>query len=257
MGSEIVELLEQGLSADQIKSRFEIGPKRIQAVKALKMLREMGFNIKRVKDSPGEYLRIAQKLMREDLTDEETQVLLDQINGARGIEVLRASGVIISVRDFLLSAGFHFPLFKQQHFYDALIDAGIPLGITESIVQSGPQKGKRYYFFIAARHKKRAEKALKENPDLERFLENPVKQISGPKTEIPNTTKIQKKNGVVSLASALTEFNISYKNRLKLQAIKDALIKASEIPIFQYDTTCYILESDLENVRAFIKSRVV
>lgn len=259
LGSEIVDLLEQGLSADQIRSRFNKGQSRVQATKALKMLREMDFNIKRIKDSHGEYLRIQNELLREDLSDEEVQSFLDQINTVQGAQSLVATGVIIIVRDLLYQAGFHFRVNATQPFYDGLIKAGIPLGITdgitENIVQSGPQKSRGYYHFIAARYKQKAEKALKKNPNLARFLENPVKQISGPKTKIPNTTEIMKKGGILSFASIASEFRIGSGSK-KIQGLKVALEGSNQIPLFEYGGTYYILEADLEKARSFVKAKL-
>lgn len=257
LGTEIVEFLEQGLSTDQILSCFDTRSSRTEAIKVLRMLREMDFDIKRIKKSHGEYLRIQQELLKEDLSDGQIQSLLDQINSMQGIQfLLPTRKAVIPIRDVLLSVGFHYRINKAEVFYDALIDAGIPFGMAENIVQTGPQKGRRWYYFIAAQHRQRAEKALQTNPDLVKFLENPVKQINGPKTKIPTTTEIMGRRGVLSFASILSEFGIGRSK--KSIEIKLALEASNETPMFTYSQTqgFYILEADLQKVRSFIKDHL-
>ena len=197
LGSDIVGMLEQGLSPEQIKLQFEQGLSRSQAIKTLKMLRELDFNIERIPSAAGEFLRIQQQLLEPDLSDEKIQQLLNQINTSRGMDVLIKSGSIIYIRELARSAGIHAPKFSGDRLAQNIIkDSKIPVGECTLVVLNGPQKGDHIYRFIAAQHNARAENALKSNPALARFLENPVKQISGLKTKIPNTTQIFKKDGV-------------------------------------------------------------
>lgn len=251
LGSKIVEALEQGQNPDQIRLQFAYGRDRGKATAALKQLRKIGFDIPKLLKVPGERSRIKAQLQNPDLFDEEIQNLLDQVE-RRDVQALLASGdAIVGVRDLLISCGFHYKADRAQPFYDVLIGSGIPLGMVEWIVHKGPQKGKSYYHIIASRHRQRAEEALKNDPRLTRFLENPVKQICGPQTKIPTTTKIIKRDRVVRLGSVFKEFGINPEAG-KAQKLREIIIANQTVPIFLYDGLYSLPEADQEAVRMII-----
>src|SRR3989344_549320 len=161
LGSDIFKLLEQGLSGNQVRLQLKERFLSSEILKALKILREKGTKITKLMNVPGETLRIIEELGK-DLSDGQIQSIFDQFSMYEVQNINNYNEVIIFLTDLLKSAGFHYPRWRdQQLFYDALIDADIPLGMVENIVRNGPQKGKRFYYFIATNHKERAESALK------------------------------------------------------------------------------------------------
>lgn len=257
LGSELVELLENGLSADQIKMRLKSGHPRNKVIKALKLLRELEFNVGKIKDARGENSRLGQQLSRENLSDEEVKELFNQIT-IRAYTQFVDQGLILTIRDLLHSSGFHYKIdWHAQLFYEALKEAGIPIGKIEQIVHKGKQKGIRYYQFITSQHKLRAEEALKNNPNLVKFLENLVTQISGPEANIPTTTQLQRSAEFLSLKSILSDFGISANSRSrKSKELVEAVRVSNEVPLFEYAGTPYIWVDDIPKVRSFILSRL-
>ncbi len=260
LGSRIVEMLEQGQTPDQIRLQFPSPQPRQKATAVLKMLREMGFDIQRMKNINTENPKIGQELQRTDLSDQEVQQLLDQIVRGNDFSEKKLGDSITMIKALLKAAGFHYKIDRDaQLFYNALAEAGIPMAKVENVVKNGPQKGTRFYYIIASQHIDRAVTALKANPNLVKFLEDPVKQISGPKTDTPTTTLLR--NGTFkSVGTILKQLRIGGRRYGKLVSSGqfDQILTNCPIPIFYYktDNRIYFKTELKQELKEFIERKL-
>lgn len=176
--NRLVELLEEGLDITQLADRLKLNEQLVK--RRLLFLKGLGLKIPEFPRKGVDVKKLLAQLQDQSLHDAKVQQLLDQVtSSAYSVGTLGDNPILIPVVKVASEAGFHSIARNGPKFTQALKDAKIPLGILKREVKTGPQKGTLNYHFIASHHKERARQILLGDPNLKRFLENPVSQIRG------------------------------------------------------------------------------
>ncbi len=141
----------------------------------------------------------------------------------------------ISLSKLLYNLGFHFT-HKDGGitvFINKLGQSDIPFGQFIREVKSGPQKGPHRYFFVFRVQKKQIEETLLPDPDLARFLQSKVSQITGVKAEkLPNTHELRHSGDYRSVGNLCRRLGIKVGGR-GLKMMED-LLADCPCPVFKY-----------------------
>lgn len=258
VGNRLIEMLEQEKTPSEILSQAHDGYSHHLMERRLLTLRDLGIDMPRIVNRRLENLQLAKMLQDPSLTDEEVQKLLDQV-GRHFYQVYSQgeNSVLIPVLRLVMEGGFHLPNPQLKLSIQVLEDAQIPVRDLPTKVKSGPRKGELTYHFMARIHKERALNVWENANNLQAFLENPVRQICGPKVRPPTTWEIIKGKGLRAVGSLLREMGISSKNPFGL-SYGELFTDNFPIPIFKYTkrgSYFYSVEQE-EALRTYLLQRL-
>lgn len=172
----------------------------------------------------------ADDMKLQEILDKLTMAYF-QYNVRRRIQA--AEKVVVSLTFVLREAGFY----PQRHlstFAEKLKEKGIPVRRYNHAKGSKPEI---IYWFVFGKHKERVIDALENDPDLQRFRENPVKLICGEfEGEMPTTTdayrKRSKKYGtnLTRIIQEATGHHIASRGRLRVSDF----LRGCPVPVFKF-----------------------
>ena len=233
LSSMLKDAIQQDASISELK---DIAGGQIRLNTARKTLQSWGIDTS--------YLRTAldsntpEKALQTETDDQKLQELFGKITiWFYRVYVKGENPLLIPIKNLLKEGGYHMVTHKGEYnlFIEVLERSNIPTGLLKKEIKSGPQKGELIYRFILARHKQRALEALEREPVLGKFLENPVQQVSGPKTAIPTTYEFKNPKRFQSCATTFFKatgkhFGSELRSRAKF---RDLLDQNCPVPIFR------------------------
>lgn len=253
---EVARLLGEGYDIKKILE--ETGITKRQIATARRVLREQEgqkIEVPFIKaKTPTENLEeFAREL--EEATDTNTirQLLNEVTPGFYQWDFQRENRLLIPIRK-VAREFFRYSNSDTHLFAAALKEKGIPIGIIQQIIKSGPRKGliqRRY--FIHHQHLSLAREILDQNSFLAQYKEPKVKQVFGPKAEnLPTSWEIQEERGLKILALIFARLGITVGGWSN-PTISDFLGgKDCPVPVFIHDGRHAIFDDHEEELKEFI-----
>lgn len=210
-----------------------------------------------VNEPGGRNRNLAEKL-RQASNDSEIQDLLNQVkmgfykNYSKGENPL-----LIPITRITKSLRFHHHLKETHLFEKSLKQAGVPVGEFQREVKVKGKSVIQRYVFIASQHQERAVRVWEEDPNLQRFLVNPVTQVCGPEVKYPTVWELMKKRGWEPTSGIFAEFGARLGGELGLKPA-DFFTSDCPVPVFQRRNGsgyfCPVGQKD--NLRNFLVERL-
>ncbi len=183
--------------------------------------------------------------------DREIQMLLDQVSGRRRFLQLYAYGpdpVVMTLRR--IASDFRYSGRDVATFVQVAKDACIPI----VPVSSGDQKSHHRYWIFAAQHDRRVRDTFHQEPQLKRFLKDPLTQVIGPPIERLKTRKIEERDGFKTLTHLFLELGIGTMRHPRFQ-LADLLSGDCPVPIYKLRQQYFHRIDDQESLRVFLQNR--
>lgn len=177
---QVARMLKEGVSVREIMGATGSSTQRLASIR--RRLAAWGQEVPYPTDRVAhhkEYQELAQKLKDETLPSEEVSRLLDQVNWSfhQYYAEDKDDPPIIAVRTLARQTGLHMKGGQaMQDLVSALRVFTIPVKSISREVQSGPQKGVKTYYVMAASSRTRAQEAFLEHPNLQKFKKHPVQK---------------------------------------------------------------------------------
>lgn len=167
----------------------------------------------------------------------------------------RERPLLLSVFRVARGAGFHFRAAGNMEFFvNSLKSPGMPVGKIVEEVKRGSGKRNVRHFFIAAQHRGWAKRVFLTDPSLQKFLENPVRQICGPEARVPTTTRLIEKDRFGSPSHLLAQFGIPIgTNRRLLPRLFD---ETCPVPVFTWGGKRFYPTGQEARLREFVAKRL-
>lgn len=183
------------------------------------------------------------------------QQALDNISSRELRQHIRNNrGQFVYLGSILREAGFHIGGRSSSLFYKTVSDSGIPIRKLEVGVQI--KNGKHYpqaYDVVCAEHEEEIVKILKRNPETQKFMENPVQQVRGPKQDLLPSSHDLKKKDFRSVRVLLRKVRILVS---KTRTIGKLLPPDCPVPVVAYRGRTYHYRKDQEReLKAFLRKR--
>lgn len=165
--ARVVEALSAGKSSEEVKKIAQEGGNITQV---RRVLRGWGLKLPFLQ----ERVRILERfsdLKKKDLTDEDTQALLNKVSHRR-YRVLRKAGFIVDLSSFTRSAGFYPSGRDIPRVYEVLDQKKMPIGRfpLEKKGDDGKREILAWYYFIATKDRQKALAILRSSPKLADLL---------------------------------------------------------------------------------------
>ncbi|MDO8621370.1 MAG: hypothetical protein Q7R31_03800 [Candidatus Levybacteria bacterium] len=163
--------------------------------------------------------------------------------------------ILISLSTALREEGFYPSVKSIKDFAEKVKTKGIPIRSCDT-KRKVKFKYKQILYVVFPGHAKRIIKALENDPNLQKFKENPIKQMCGITDIIPTIKALLKKNkygSLEKLASEVLGFRPSGFSKVKLAD----LLKGCLVPVFKYTTksTWFYPLDKAKKLKSFIAKR--
>lgn len=224
-----------------------------------KVSREWGVGFSR---SQTDYSEIKRKVSKEE-NWRKLQGILNGLSGnsIRGyIDSHREKGQDLFESLGVIAREAEFNDFRQvKILYRALRRLGIPgKRIRTGNYTHKKAKGRsypQYYYVVFAKHRDVIKEVLSDNPSLQRFKGNPVRQAYGPENnDIPNTTRLRKKEEFLSVKTALDSLGI--KPQVPTISYESLLSVGCPVSIFTDTHGFYYPVENEEAFKAFLQEKL-
>lgn len=161
---------------------------------------------------------------------------------------------LITLSSVLREGYFTFQPQFLKLFVERLQIKGIPMrGITTGIKESNTRTAR--YWIVFYKNREEIIDVLKEDPDLQRFKENPVRLAFGAfEGKMPNTTELKYKRGYESVRMLVDE-TLEIKTTGRAKTTSGALLHGCTASIFRYNKGLYFSLSQKAELQAFIRKR--
>lgn len=186
-GASRNDILESGVSSIGLSRMYQV------------IGNSWGIEIDHVKEKKRDLQKILEDISREDDTARLRNLFSEVDNSV--YDAMRESGsnLLTMLRNAIKAGGYHirgkeFQLFINTIDNDSLRpDQVVPVGVFTKDVKSGSQKGIQTYYFTRSDFVQRAIALWNQNPDLDKYLTNPVRLVAGPVPEkLPTTNDFAK-----------------------------------------------------------------
>lgn len=248
-------VLQTGITdPKEIAKRFKIPTRKVNfARRVLK-----GWEIT-IPLATARYRDFAEKVKSEK-DNQKLQVILDSYTAGSLVGFVNfhrydKKRILISLSSVLRAGGFYPSVKAIKDFAEKVKTKGIPMRSCDT-KRKVKLKYKQILYVVFSRHAKRIIKVLGNDPNLQKFKENPVKQICGPTDIIPTIKALSKKTqyGTVSkLVSETLGFRPSGFSKVRLPD----LLEGCPIRVFKYTTKStwlYPLDK-MEELKSFLVKR--
>lgn len=249
---KIEQAILEGQTLQELKEEFTLG----QIVNTRRRLR----NWQSEAEIPYEKKPILprfEKLKNPELSDEETQKLLD---GIKHHGILRAllnvdEPLITGVSEVARAAGLHFNNSNVSLIYTFLKSRGIP----GTVVHGGSaiRKERRHefnYYAISATDKERAINAIRESRELDQFRVNPVRAMGKNTDEIPRAGQLIISGDYARLGRLIYE--IAGKRSLGRKKIDGIIDENCPVSVYHYRDKWLYEKEDRDELLAYLKKRL-
>lgn len=142
---------------------------------------------------------------------------------------------------------------------DILKEAGVPVGeiIRETVVKKSNSETvlvRQRYSFVLTAHGKWARQVFEEAPDLQKYREDPLRQICGPSAEPPKRTKSQDPSEFRSPTALFAKMGISITGRTKFNLV--GFFQGCPVPVWRYQNKYLYPAGQEESLCVFIKEKL-
>lgn len=166
----LARMLEAGVPLQEAKKSLDIPGSILSAHR--RVLHNWGVDVPYLYRTLAEKNALIENLKNPNLTDQQIQELLDQINHYE-VKSKLDDTAFLSVIKAARILGYRF----WPRNFDILIRilelASIPFSKLQVPVKNGPQRGIHTYHLLATQHLQRFKEALSSTPELDRYLTNP------------------------------------------------------------------------------------
>src|SRR3989344_3762652 len=241
---KIYELIGEGSSYENIITQTGATPEKLTKVRPV--LKRWGAEIPHRKTKIERLIDV----LNSSESDSEIQKVLDLINDRfYKVHLNLETPVVLPVYKVARLSGFYLRQDRLPEFLDSLRRAQIPLGEWKP-----RQKDVQVtYYLIAAKHLQRAQEAFRKDPNLTKYLDNPVKLAFGPEGEIPTSADLFHSKKYLRPGYIFRQLGIKVGVRGKRYA--DFFNEACPVRIYRHSHSFYFLQEDEILFRNYVTSR--
>jgi len=225
---QILELIAAGLTSSQEIAQA-VGKPQKSVSSAITHLRKIGLG----PESVIERNRSIREKIKSARTDEEIK---EALAAANLIMHRRFSKLFSPISQVAIEAGFRFRNDELVNFVSEMQNHSIPFRLIEKTVKSGESKGEvMRYYFVLKQQEQRVQEVFEKSAELARFKRlKTLKQVAGPRVELPSTAQTGKKERYVTVGEEL--------KRLKGKRL-DFLVDCP-VPVFKFAATYLVAKDD-------------
>src|SRR3989344_4002453 len=242
--AKVYKLLNSGASYEDILSQTGVLVEELSKIRPL--LKDWGAELPYRKSRSERLI----DTLRNAESDVEIQTALNQINDRLYKTHLTLEvPVVLSVYKVARLSGFYLRQDRLPEFLDSLRRAQIPLGVWKV-----KQREKSVtYYMIAAKHLQRAQEAFRKDPNLSKYLDNPVKLAFGPEGEIPTSADLFHSKKYLRPGYIFRQLGIKVGVRGTRYA--DFFNEACPVRVYCHSRSFYFLQEDEDMFRSYVISR--
>jgi len=194
---QVLDLIAAGSTSSQEIAQA-VGKPQEYVAALFSRLRKIGLG----PESVVERNRSIREKIKSARTDEEIR---EALAAANLIMCASYPKLFTPISKIAIEAGFRFKLDQLVNFITELKNKDVPLGLFERTFKTGKSIGSvlRYYF-VLPQQEQRVKEVFENSAELARFKRlKSLKQVAGPRVELPSTSKIQKRDGYIAVGNQL------------------------------------------------------